>query len=211
MLPYMFGNMIADQPFLARGRVRYNGEPIALVIAESELEAQMAADAVEASYEDLPAVFDVFEAMKEGAPLLHEDQHAYRRDAGRYPALEHTNICNETSYELGDVEKAFARADHVFEHCFFSHPTSHCAMEPFGSVARYDAVTGRFTLWTTTDARTGGWGTGDHLQHGAGKHPHHHHGPGRRFRRQGLPVFRGAGAGRRAVRQGPPRALCLQP
>ena len=136
MLPYMFGNMIADQPFLARGRVRYNGEPIALVIAESELEAQMAADAVEASYEDLPAVFDVFEAMKEGAPLLHEDQHAYRRDAGRYPALEHTNICNETSYELGDVEKAFARADHVFEHCFFSHPTSHCAMEPFGSVAR---------------------------------------------------------------------------
>lgn len=152
MLPYMFGNMIADQPFLARGRVRYNGEPLALVIAESELEAQMAADAVEASYEDLPAVFDVFEAMKEGAPLLHEDQHAYRRDAGRYPALEHTNICNETSYELGDVEKAFARADHVFEHCFFSHPTSHCAMEPFGSVARYDAVTGRFTLWTTTDA-----------------------------------------------------------
>ena len=117
MLPYMFGSMIADQPFLAKDRVRYNGEPIALVIAESELEAQMAADAIEASYEDLPAVFDVFEALKDDAPLVHEDQHAYRRDPARYPALDHTNICNETSYELGDVEKAFAQADHVFEHC----------------------------------------------------------------------------------------------
>lgn len=152
MVPYDYGNMIGDQPFLTRGKVRYYGEPLALVVAETELQAQMAASLITATYEELPAVFDPRQALAPDAPLIHEDQTPYRRDASRYPALDKTNLCNETSYTLGDVEAAFAKADHVFEHTFFSHPTSHAAMEPYASVAQYDAVRGEFTLITSTDA-----------------------------------------------------------
>ncbi len=152
MVPYEYGNMIADQPFLARHKVCYYGEPLALVIAETELQAQLAASLIQAEYEDLPAVFDPREALKAGAPLIHEDQTPYRRDPERYPALTGTNLCNETFYSLGDVDAAFAEADRVFEHSFFSHPTSHTAMEPFASVARYDATRGEYLLITTTDA-----------------------------------------------------------
>lgn len=152
MLPYLYGNMIGDQPFLARDKVLYHGEAVALVVADSELLAQMAADLIEVEYEDLPAVYDPREAIKPTAPLLHADQSLYRRDTERYPALENTNLCNETFYNLGDVDTAFAEADHVFEHTFFSHPTSHAAMEPFATVASYDAVRDEFLLITTTDA-----------------------------------------------------------
>lgn len=152
MVPYLYGNMIGDQPYIAHEKVRYYGEPVALVIAETELQAQMAADLVKVEYEKLPAIFDARDALKEKAPIIHENQHLYRRDKERYPALDNTNICSQTIYRLGDVDKAFEEADLVFEHTFFSHPTSHTAMEPFASVARYDAVRDEYTLWTTTDA-----------------------------------------------------------
>lgn len=152
MVPYLYGNMIGDQPFLARDKVRYYGEPIALILAETEQQAQEAAELVRADYEALEPNFDMRKALLRDMPLIHENQALYRRDESRYPALDATNLVAHTSYQKGDVDKAFAESDFIFEHTFYSHPTSHGAMEPFASVARYDPVRDEFTLWTSTDA-----------------------------------------------------------
>ena len=72
-VPYTFGGQIKDQPFLAVDRVRYVGEPVVAVAAETELGAQEAAERVRVKYEEMAAVFDPREALKDGAPLLHPD------------------------------------------------------------------------------------------------------------------------------------------
>ena len=74
-----FGPMIKDQPFLAINRVRYVGEPVAAVAAIDEATAQMAAGLIEVEYEELPAVFDPFEAGQKDAPLIHPGLESYQR------------------------------------------------------------------------------------------------------------------------------------
>jgi CO/xanthine dehydrogenase Mo-binding subunit len=71
--PYTFGGSIQDQPFLAIDRVRYVGEPVVAVAGDTETAVQEALGKIRVRYEELPAVFDPREAMKEGAPLLHPD------------------------------------------------------------------------------------------------------------------------------------------
>ena len=91
---------IPDRPVLAHGRVRFVGEPVAIVVATSALAAQDASELVAVEYEDLPVVIDPEEALKPGAPLLHDSV------PGNQPF----------EYEAGDkaaVEAAFARAAHV--------------------------------------------------------------------------------------------------
>lgn len=77
--PYTFGGMIKDQPILAIDRVRYVGEPVGAVAAETEVEAQAALEKIRMRYEELPPVFDPREALAEGAPLLHEHLEEYVR------------------------------------------------------------------------------------------------------------------------------------
>src|SRR5713226_3118244 len=69
--PY-YGHVVLDHPVLAIGKVRYHGEPVALVVAETKREAAEAAELVEVAYDDLPAVIDAGEALAPGAPVLHE-------------------------------------------------------------------------------------------------------------------------------------------
>ena len=70
-----FGHIIADHPILAVDRVRYFGEPVALVVAETRHAAEDAASLVEVDYEDLPAVMDAEAALDAGAPLLHTEEY----------------------------------------------------------------------------------------------------------------------------------------
>jgi carbon-monoxide dehydrogenase large subunit len=120
----LYGRAVVDVPVLAFDRVRYIGEPVAAVAAETPEAAQAAVDLIEADYEELPAVLDPFEAMQPGAPLLHEDARAYTRSlymANNRPASlddlpEVPNLC---AYELrswGDVERGLREADIVMEH-----------------------------------------------------------------------------------------------
>ena len=74
---YLFGSAIRDEPFIARGKVRYAGEPVAAVAAISEEIAREAIDLIGVEYEELPGLFDPLEAIKEGAPLVHEDFASY--------------------------------------------------------------------------------------------------------------------------------------
>jgi len=147
--PYVFGSAIKDQPFLAIDRVRYIGEPVVAIAARTEAEAQEAADLVRVDYEELPAVLEALEALRDDAPLVHPDMHTY--DRGPHEIVPNTNINTLWTFERGDVEAGFAAADLVVEDEFTAHALSHAALEPHVAVARYEAATGAYTMWVSTD------------------------------------------------------------
>jgi len=147
--PYTFGSAVKDQPFLAIDRVRYVGEPIAAVAAETEAAALEALEKIRVRYDELPAVFDPREAVKEGAPLIHPDLERYPR--GNHDIVPGTNVCTLRTYRLGDVEAGFAEADEIFEDEFSAHAVSHTPLEPHSAVAQYFPSKGDYTLWSSTD------------------------------------------------------------
>ncbi len=105
-------------------RVRYVGEPVAVVVATSRHLAEDAAELVEVGYESLPAVVDVRAAMEPAAPLLHDEAR--------------TNIATDRTLAFGDVDAAFARAEHRV-HGSFSFPRySSTPIETYGVVARWE-------------------------------------------------------------------------
>ncbi|MBI3092389.1 MAG: molybdopterin-dependent oxidoreductase [Candidatus Tectomicrobia bacterium] len=122
-----------DRRALPIDKVRYIGEGVAAVAATDKDLAAEAADLVRIDYEELPAVFDPEEAMKPGAPRLHE--HA------------ENNVSAICRFNFGDIEEAFRVADHVREDSFSTQAIMHGYLEPFAIVARYEVVTDRATLW----------------------------------------------------------------
>ncbi len=133
--PY-YGPAFHDQPILAIGKVHYVGEPVALVLAADAHIAEAAAQQIVVDYEELPAVFDEVEAMTSKA-VVHE----VLKPAGTFPDLKHlkdkrdTNVALDFHLRRGDVQKAFAEADHVFEHTFRTQQVLHLPLEPFVTVA----------------------------------------------------------------------------
>jgi len=132
--PY-YGPAFHDQPILAIDKVHYVGEPVALVLAADPHVADAAAQLVDTDYEELPAVFDEVEAMTSKA-VVHE----VLKPAGTFPDLKHlkdkrdTNIALDFHLRRGDAQKAFAEADHVFEHTFRTQQVLHLPLEPFVTV-----------------------------------------------------------------------------
>lgn len=139
-----FGPAFHDQPILALDKVRYVGEPVAVVLAEDPHVAEEATHLIMAQYEDLPAVFDEVEAASSSV-IVHETL----RPAGTFPDLKHlagrsdTNVALDFHLRRGDVEAAFAAADHVFEHTFRTQQVMHTPLEPIVSVAEpeHDSIT----------------------------------------------------------------------
>ena len=133
--PY-YGPAFHDQPILALDKVRYVGEPVAVVLAMDSHVAETAAQSIVAEYEKLPAVYDEVEAMTSEA-VVHE----VLKPAGTFPDLKHlkdkrgTNIALDFHLRRGDVQSAFAKADHVFEHTFRTQQVLHLPLEPFATVA----------------------------------------------------------------------------
>ena len=133
--PY-YGPAFHDQPILALDKVRYAGEPVAVVLAADPHVAEAAAQLITADYEELPAVYDEIEAMTSKA-VVHE----VLKPAGTFADLKHlknksgTNIALDFHLRRGDVDKAFAEADHVFEHTFRTQQVLHLPLEPFATVA----------------------------------------------------------------------------
>ena len=134
-VPY-YGPAFHDQPILALDKVRHVGEPVAAVLAADPHVAEQAVALIEAEYEELPAVYDEVEAMTSKA-IVHE----VLKPAGTFADLKHlagktnTNVALDFHLTNGDVDKAFADADHVFEHIFHSQQALHLAFEPFVTVA----------------------------------------------------------------------------
>ncbi len=133
--PY-YGPAFHDQPILALDKVRYAGEPVAVVLALDAHVAEAAAQLISAEYDELPAVYDEVEAMTSKA-VVHE----VLKPAGTFADLKHlknksgTNIALDFHLRRGDVDKAFAEADHVFEHTFRTQQVLHLPLEPFATVA----------------------------------------------------------------------------
>ena len=109
---YLYGRRMKDMPVLARGVVRYSGERLAAVAAETEEIARHAADLIDVTYEDLPAVLDVTAALEPDAPLLHPDFNTYR---GVRPLSEPSNAYQWTVNDRGDLDAGFAEADIIVE------------------------------------------------------------------------------------------------
>ena len=136
------GTMIKVPPrdTLARGRVRFVGQEVALVVAESPQAAQDAAERIEIEYRDLPAVVDAEEALAPGAPLLHGD----------IPG----NLCFD--YEYGNEKAAadaLAGAAHVTRVTLDSTRVSGVPMEPKACLAAYDAASGIFDVYASSQGK----------------------------------------------------------
>ncbi|NMO53797.1 xanthine dehydrogenase family protein molybdopterin-binding subunit [Actinoplanes sp. TBRC 11911] len=131
-----------DEPILAEDTVRYLGDPICAVVAETEAAAYEAVARIRVTYQDLPAVFDVEEALAEGAPLVNEYQgHNYFTYEGHH--------CRRLRF--GDVDEAFARADHVFEWRYESAPIEHAPTETTGCIV-VPQPDGRLRIHSDTQA-----------------------------------------------------------
>lgn len=125
-----------DETILAKDKVRFVGDVVAAVAAIDEETCYRALKLIEVDYEELPAVFDPMEAMKEGAPRLFDDKYE-------------NNINTHVDHHFGDIEKGFAEADHIREQRFTGNRTYQNPMEPHCSIAEWDRH-GRVTLYTST-------------------------------------------------------------
>ncbi len=150
-----WGLYLKDRPIIAIDRVRYVGDPVALVVAESERCAEDALDAIEVDYEVLPFVTDAVEAMAETAPLIHNDPTTVADFyfKGATNPIKATNVFQHYAYAHGDVEAGFAQADRVFEETYNFPMVFHYAMEPHCVIADYSRERG-FHLWSCAQSPT---------------------------------------------------------
>jgi xanthine dehydrogenase molybdenum-binding subunit len=136
---------VKDRRVFALDKVRYVGEPLAAVAAVDEIAALEALDLIQVDYEDLPAVADPLEALKPNAPLVHEDLPRY----DGYAVSMGGNVCTILDSDRGDVDKAFAEADAIFEDTFRSQGINQGYLEPMACMANVDP-SGRINVWTST-------------------------------------------------------------
>jgi carbon-monoxide dehydrogenase large subunit len=133
---------VTPLPLLAQDRVRFVGQPVVFVVAETVAAAKDAAELIVVDYDPLPAVVSVDQALAEGAPPVWDD-----------------NPGNEAFFhEVGDaaaVEAAFAKADHVVRHRIVINRITANSMEPRACVAEYDAIDDQYTIRCTIQSAHG--------------------------------------------------------
>lgn len=150
---YYYGPAFRDQPVLAIDKVRYVGDPVAAVIAESVDIAAKAINYIEVEYEEFEPVFQVLDAMKQEAPIVHDTI----RPAGSFADLKSllpksgSNICLHYKLRHGDIEKGFEEADHIFEDTFTTPAAVHLPMEQHVALAYVDAEE-RMNIWTANQS-----------------------------------------------------------
>lgn len=121
---------------IAFDRVRYRGEPVAAVAAETVEVARRACDLIRVEYEELPAYFTTEEAMAEGAVALHDHRPG--------------NVERHVEYEIGDVEAGFAEADLVHETEYRCSEVCQVQTEPHAALAEFDPERGELTVHAST-------------------------------------------------------------
>ena len=143
------GKSIRDIPVLCWDKVRFIGDRVAAVAAESHDAAEEALNLIEVEYEELPAVFDPLEAMKPGAPILHDDASSYDGAPQDIMVKDTPNVCNRLTWGKGDIEKGFRESDMVIEHTF-RVPIHHQGyIEPQAYLVAIEAD-GKIIAWSST-------------------------------------------------------------
>jgi CO/xanthine dehydrogenase Mo-binding subunit/aerobic-type carbon monoxide dehydrogenase small subunit (CoxS/CutS family) len=117
-----FGRVKADNPILCSDRVRFLGDAVALVVAESQDAARDACNLIDVHYEELPGVFSIAESLRDGATLLHADG----------------NICKEISHEIGNVDEARKKCRHIVSGHFETVAVDPGYLEPDAGVAFFE-------------------------------------------------------------------------
>jgi 4-hydroxybenzoyl-CoA reductase alpha subunit len=133
---FSFMQWLADKTMLCQDKVRYVGDEVAAIAAVDEETAIRALDLIRVEYEPLPTVFNAEEAMKPGAPLIHDKE---------------KNIGFHVQRLFGDPDQAFEECDVVCEDKYFTDQVAHCCMEVSNCIAKWDP-SGRLTLWVNTQA-----------------------------------------------------------
>ncbi|HXV49326.1 MAG TPA: molybdopterin cofactor-binding domain-containing protein, partial [Candidatus Binatia bacterium] len=126
--PY-FGTGVEDQPVVAIDKVRYAGDIVAAVAAESREIAEEAVMLIQVDYEELPAVTDILESAKPNAPIIHE-QHVDQLAGG--------NIHGVYRAASGDIEQGFRESDEIIENTYMVPPIQHGHIEPHAVTAFWD-------------------------------------------------------------------------
>jgi len=130
-----FGPRSEDWTILAKDKARFCGDEVAAVAAIDQDTAEEALDLIQVDYEELPFVVDPIEAMRPGAPLVHEDRPS--------------NIAFEYAVKVGDVDAALQSSYYVYEEKFFTNQVYQAYLEPMGALVDVDS-SGRFTFWVGT-------------------------------------------------------------
>jgi CO/xanthine dehydrogenase Mo-binding subunit len=145
---HFMGPFIKDEGPIAIGKVRYVGEPVAVVAADDEATARRAARLIKVDYEEMPAVLTPEEALAPDAPLVHEKLADYVKI---FDAVCEGNQFSYTEISEGDVEEAFKRCDIVVEGTYETQAQYHLSLEPCGALAEMDA-NGRVSLWSANQS-----------------------------------------------------------
>ena len=136
----------ATDHIMASDKVLFKGHPVAAVAASDPHVAEEAIQLINVVYQELPPVTNVLEAMKDGAQLLHDDQHtAYLGELSEKPS----NVAAHLFFEKGDVEQGFNEAEIVVEREFSTETVHQGYIEPHSSTAFWNA-NGQLTIWCST-------------------------------------------------------------
>jgi CO/xanthine dehydrogenase Mo-binding subunit len=138
--PRRFGKVLYDQPVLAYQRVRFVGERVAAVAAESAEAAEEAVGLLTVEYDDLPAVFDGEKALRDDAPILHPGIADYHYTRGERPRVPHPNLQGYGINQKGaaDLGPLFASAYRVFEHVYHQGRQHQGYLEPHACLVWID-------------------------------------------------------------------------
>jgi CO/xanthine dehydrogenase Mo-binding subunit len=129
--------IIDDQDFVAIDKVRFDGDLVAVVVAEDLRAAERALEKIHVEYEPLPPVFDALDALAPGAPIVHEERGS--------------NLLLEDGLTWGDTDEGFRHAERIFEETYASPSMFHHPMEPIGGfLAQY--VNGEANVWLPTSS-----------------------------------------------------------
>lgn len=139
------------QMVLADGKVLYQGQEVAFVVAENRYIAADAIELVEVEYEALPVVMDPFAALAPDAPVLREDL-AGKTEGAHGPRRHHNHIFLWEQGDKAATEALLAEAPVVAEEMVYYHRTHPCPLETCGCVASMDKINGKLTLWGTFQA-----------------------------------------------------------
>lgn len=146
--PYRYGSVVKDRPVFAKDFVRFTGEVVAAVAADSEQIALDACKLIDVEYEKMEPILDPIQSMNDTSRLIHENLDKYEKtNCGAIPG---TNICSVYKLRKGDVEKGFAESDLVVENTYRTPAVQHGYIEPHISIADYNQHTDRLTVWSST-------------------------------------------------------------
>ncbi|KZL92667.1 xanthine dehydrogenase family protein molybdopterin-binding subunit [Clostridium magnum] len=149
--PTLSGSVIQDRSPIARDKVRYYGEPVAVVVANSEQEAMKALKLIKIEYEPLSVVNSIADALKQNAVLVHENLRQYEHTVHDVYPEENTNISDRIQIRKGDVVKGWAESEVIVSGSFSLPQSDHIAMET-RNVRAQIMPDGRVIIYTSSQA-----------------------------------------------------------